>query len=70
MGVYEARAQLGKAMKELMARWGETRGSWEDAVSRAFEKKYLETLEADLKTALAGLDHMSQMLQQVQRDCE
>jgi len=70
MGVYEATAQLGKAVKELMARWIDTKGSWEDAVSRSFERKYLQTLEADLKTALSGLQHMSQVLQQVHRDCE
>ena len=39
-------------------------------ISRNFEKKFLETLEADLKTAMSGLDHMSQVLQQVHRDCD
>jgi hypothetical protein len=70
MGVYEARASLTKAMKELMARWSDTKGSWDDVISRNFEKKFLETLEADLKTAMSGLDHMAQVLQQVHRDCD
>ncbi len=70
MGVYEGRGTLGKALKELLARWAETRVSWDDAVSRQFEEKYLRPLESDLKSALGALDHMATVLQQVQRDCE
>ena len=70
MGVYEARAQLGKALKQLMANWAEVKGSWDDPVSRAFERKYLQTLEADMKMAVGGMDHMSLLLSQINRDCD
>ena len=70
MGAYEAHSQLGKSMKELMASWNETKVSWGDAVSQSFESKYLVALEADLKSALAGLEHISRILQQVHRDCD
>ena len=36
MGVYEARGQLAKLMKELTDRWGETKVDWDDVVSEAF----------------------------------
>ena len=41
MGVYEGRGQLAKATKELLARWAETKGDWDDSVSQNFEKRFL-----------------------------
>jgi hypothetical protein len=70
MGVHEGRAQLNKAMKELLARWNETRSSWDDSRSREFEEKYVNLLATDLKTTLTAMDHLAILMQQVQRDCE
>lgn len=70
MGVYEGRGQLSKALKQLMLRWAETRGSWDDSASLYFEKKYLEPLEADMRAATNAMDHMAGLLGQVRRDCE
>ena len=70
MGVYEGRGQLGKLMKQLMGQWMETKGYWDDAVSREFEEQHLQPIEQDLKSALAAMDHMAVVLQQVRRDCE
>ncbi len=69
MGVYEGRGQLAKAMKELMARWAETREDWDDSVSKAFEKRFLIPLEMDLRHATGGMDHMAQVIAAVKRDC-
>ena len=70
MGVYEARGQLAKLMKELTDRWGETKVDWDDVVSEAFEKRFLEPLENDLRNATGAMDHMAQLLSQVRRDCQ
>jgi hypothetical protein len=70
MGVYEARGQLAKLMKELTDRWGETKVDWDDVVSEAFEKRFLEPLEADLRNATGAMDHMAQLLSQIRRDCQ
>ena len=70
MGVHEGRGQLGRALKELMLRWMETKSSWDDAVTRDFEEKHLAPLEADLKTATAAMDHVAVLIQQIRRDCE
>ena len=70
MGVYEGRGQLSRALKELMARWHETKVSWDDANSRHFEKTVLEPLESDLRSAVSAMDHMGQLLGQIRRDCE
>ena len=39
MGVQDGRALLGKSLKELMARWSDTKSQWNDIMSRNFEKK-------------------------------
>ncbi len=70
MGVYEGRGQLSRAMKDLMARWYETRASWSDVVSKNFEDRHVLPLEMDLRNAVAAMDHMAILLQQARRDCE
>ena len=70
MGVYEGRGQLAKALKQLMLRWAEARGSWDDAAGAHFEKKYIEPLNDDMKATTNAMDHMAAVLSQVRRDCE
>lgn len=70
MGVYEARGQLSKAVKDLMLRWNEAKMDWDDAAARAFEKDVLEPLERDAKNAAAAMDSAAELLQQVRRDCQ
>ena len=69
MGVHEARGNLSKAFKELMLRWQETRGQWDDAQAEQFEETVLRTLESDLRTANSAMDQMGILLNQVKRDC-
>jgi hypothetical protein len=70
MGVYEGRGQLSKAIKQLQMRWQEATSSWHDVASVQFEKKFLEPLEADLKSAVTAMDHMAAVLVQARRDCQ
>ena len=70
MGVYEGRGQIGKATKDLLSRWNETKMLWSDAVSRQFEEKYLVPLEMDMRTAVNAMDHMSTLLSAIRRECE
>lgn len=69
MGVYEARGMLEKSMKELTLKWAETRHSWDDAMSRAFEEKYLANLQMDMRNAVGAMDQMAVLLQQAYHDC-
>ena len=70
MGVYEGRGLLSKSMKLLQARWAEAQLSWNDAAADHFEKKYLEPLMGDFKSAMSAMDHVASTLVQVRRDCE
>lgn len=70
MGLYEGRGNLSKGLKDLMLRWTTLRGDWDDQVADHFEKTYLEPLAQYLKTGVAGMDHMAQILAKVDRDCK
>jgi hypothetical protein len=70
MAVQDGRALIGKAMKDLLHRWGDTKAQWKDVMSVGFEKNRLEPMEADLRSAASAMDHMSQLLSQVRRDCQ
>ena len=70
MGVYDARGLLSKSMKQLQSRWAEAQLNWNDAAAVHFEKKYLEPLTSDFKSAMSAMDHVASTLVQVRRDCE
>ena len=70
MGVYEGRGLLSKSMKNLQAHWAEAQLGWNDEASVHFEKKYLEPLMSDFKSAMSAMDHVAATLVQVRRDCE
>ena len=70
MGVHEGRGQLSKLMRDLSLHWHETKMNWQDARSREFEQRFLEPLEADLKTAVAAMDQMSGLLNRLYTECE
>ena len=70
MGVYEARGSLTKAMKDLLARWSETKTDWNDTASKKFEKDFIGNFEQDLRSALGAMDHMAVLLAQARHDCE
>jgi hypothetical protein len=38
-------------------------------MSRAFEEKYLATLQIDMRNAVGAMDHMAGLLQQAYHDC-
>ena len=56
MGVYEGRGQLARGMKDLNNRWLDTKSTWQDATSEAFEQEHLVTLETDLRQAITAME--------------
>jgi hypothetical protein len=70
MGVYEGRGLLSKSLQQLQLRWQEAKSDWNDTASDHFEKKFLEPLENDLRSATTAMDHLAAVLVQVRRDCQ
>jgi hypothetical protein len=70
MGVFEGRGQLAKAVKDLQQKWSATKASWNDPMSEEFERRYLDPLESDVRSAVTAMEHMSAVLHQVHRAVE
>jgi len=69
MGIHEGTGQLARAIQELLFVWGETRASWDDAVSRRFEERYLDPLRPEAKKAMEAMGAMAALLEQARREC-
>ncbi len=66
----ECRGQLAKAFRDLMSRWIQVRGTWDDARAQYFEQHYLLPLEIEVRKAVAAMDQMNVVLQKITKDCE
>ena len=62
--------QLSALTKELMVHWYETQYFWKDEKSRAFERKYLEELQASVDKAVVVIDELEKIVGKVKKDCE
>ena len=70
MGVYEGRGTLSKSLKALETRWAETRMDWSDSRAVDFEKRFLEPMKLDLRSAVSAMDHMAVLLSKIRHECE
>jgi uncharacterized protein YukE len=70
MSLMESKGALANAMKEFLARWQDVRSVWSDTQSQEFEKVYVQQIEQDVRGAVKALDHMDQVLQKIEYDCE
>ena len=69
MGVYEGRGTLGKALKQLEARWQETLPHWQDVRRNEFEQRFLAPLQLDLRNAMGAMDQMAGLLNKIHSEC-
>lgn len=63
-------AYLRDALDDLLLAWQQTAASWNDAVSRAYCDQHLEPLGPVVKLSLDATSRMSQIVEQMRRDCE
>lgn len=63
-------AKLHSGSKELFARWCGVTEHWQDENRRRFEKKYITTLQSELRKTQLAMERMDTVLNQVRRDCK
>lgn len=68
MGLFEGRGNLGKATKELLQKWAETKSQWQDSAAEEFQARRIDPIQQDVKNAMSAMDHMATMIQQARRD--
>ncbi len=64
-----AKAQLTKATKNLLLKWDDANEHWDDPVSRAMEKKHTDPLRASVRSAIAAMDNMGELLARAEQEC-
>jgi hypothetical protein len=69
VSVNVAKANLLDAIKQLRVRWSSISASWDDTARRQFEKDFLDPLDAKIRNAVKGLDHVSELQERVRREC-
>ncbi len=70
MSLHSGSSKLALGLKNLRARWEETKSRWTDPVQRAFEKDHFGLLEEQVLGTLRGIERLGQALDQARHECE
>ena len=70
MGVHEGQGQLSRATKDLVRRWAELKGVWQDANAKRFEETVLTPIEAEVRNASSAMAQMASLLTRAKSDCQ
>jgi hypothetical protein len=57
------------ALKDLMARWEETKEVWNDGVSQRFAERNIEPLEPTVTSAVKSIERLGQLMMQAALAC-
>jgi hypothetical protein len=69
MSLNVSASKLKDALKELRARWEETRAHWKDEVAQDFDDHHWQPLETQTEITLRAIDRLSEELAQARQDC-
>jgi hypothetical protein len=69
MGLFEAKGQLDRGMKDLTLRWQIARSQWHDNTAAEFEAKHLVPLQKQLKNAASAISLAAGLLASVRSEC-
>lgn len=69
MGMTSARIRLRLEHRNLMLAWNQARESWKDSVSRAFERRRLNPLDSQVRSACSVMEQLEAIMDSARRDC-
>ena len=62
--------RLTHALKNLREKWDIATETWDDPVSRDFEKNHIIPLEQTTKHAIIGMEKLSEVLAKLRAQCK
>jgi len=62
--------RLQHALKHLREQWDIALETWDDPVSRDFEKQHLIPVEQQAKHAIIGMEKLSEVLGKIRAQCK
>lgn len=69
MSTSSAQATILDALKQLRQRFDAVKPQWDDEARRRFEHDYFDTLESATTNAVKAIEHVSELIQTVRREC-
>lgn len=69
MGLFEAKGQVDRAMKDLLLRWAVTRAQWQDGIAEQFEQDHLVPLQAHLRNATTAMSSAASLVTRIRSEC-
>ena len=64
------RGKLYGVLKDLRFKWDELENLWNDPVRKDFEEEVWEDLVAQSQNAIRAMDRLSQIMMQMQNECQ
>jgi hypothetical protein len=64
------RGRLYGTLKDLRIRWEDVQRGWDDPVSKDFDENLLQPLMAEANAVIRGIDRLTQVMHQMQNECE
>lgn len=61
--------RLQHALKNLKEKWDIALDTWDDPVSRDFEKNHIIPLEQTTKSAVTGMEKVSEVMGKIRAQC-
>jgi hypothetical protein len=61
--------RLQHALKHVREQWDNAQETWDDPVSREFEKLHIVPLEQHAKNAIVGMEQISEVLGKLRAQC-
>jgi hypothetical protein len=62
--------RLQHALKHLRDQWDITQDTWDDPVSREYDKLNIVPLEQNTKNAIVGMEKLSEVLGKIRGQCK
>ena len=69
MNMTNSSMEMHGALKDLRARWEQTREVWNDAVRIDFEEHHYFTLERQVLQAIRAMERLAPILEKMQQEC-
>jgi hypothetical protein len=60
---------LKHALRDLQAKWADTKESWTDVVAARFEEQHIAPLETPVTNALKAIDRLGQVMVRAYEAC-
>lgn len=70
MSVNTARNRVKQAAKDLAVHWETASQSWDDTMSRRFFDSHLAPLDPMIRSTVAAMEKMSDLLMKARNDCQ